>query len=475
MSTDNSSSPEDASGSKNRANTNKNKNKRTNRNKNENKRTNKNNSANKSKRTNKNKNNSANKNKGNETKHKTATGSPTPYDDAFRSMTNEDTELLMPLFAWLYKKQRWLPSNKKIEIRVLESAHPDASGQTTTYSDALCEVIDAGEMSGIYHLEMEAKPDLLRTVEDTDSGKKLLPAIADRLQITYGRSLSAHHDKIGTPSGRPTPYNIAVLALHTSANVPDKLTIKIAGDDPQNKDNEIMMDVPAPSEYTDGETTDDAPLPPIPSSVTTLTVPIVDVSQISVRELIAWRLYFLVPFHIMAYEKLLETAFGTKEKNEEKKKRALAELEPMLRDDYNLIWSALRKDAGFTPHATFDVVRCTENVVRGMCDLRNLTSKDKIANLILPKKEVIDMKAYAKEIEQAGIAKGMAKGLTKGREEGREEERTKAVDAENTAVQNYVDEARQSGKENSAIIEGIKRIWGWSQEKARTAVLGAAT
>lgn len=60
-------------------------------------------------------------------------------------------------------------------------------------------------------------------------------------------------------------------------------------------------------------------------------------------------MYIIVPFHIMAYEGLLDAAFGVAGKTAEEKQQALAELAPKLRSEHNMIWQALGEDTGFTP------------------------------------------------------------------------------------------------------------------------------
>lgn len=146
-------------------------------------------------------------------------------------------------------------------------------------------------MSGFYHLEMESSTKQLHLTKDKKNGE-LPPAIAERLASYSTRDLSAHVDKMFHLGGQPVRYHTAVLALRSNSNVPDELTIWIAGDNEgkaqdRNEKDGIVLDAPPGAAYIDNDAADSSQWEPIRLSQAILSVPIIKVNGIPVSELIA--------------------------------------------------------------------------------------------------------------------------------------------------------------------------------------------
>ena len=200
--------------------------------------------------------------------------SSTPYDDVFRTLLTDCTELMIPVVNEIFHTD--YTGNEK--IRLLQNEHfiqmPDGSKQERI-TDSSFEII-SGNTCNIkckkrYHIECQSFEDgsmVVRMFEyDTQIALENRELTPDTLTVSFPDS--------------------AIISLRHTSHTPDKMNINIL----------------------------------TPGGNVSYNVPVLKVRQYSADELFEKHLFFLIPFHIFVYEK----DFNEIEQNDEKLKKLEAE------------------------------------------------------------------------------------------------------------------------------------------------------
>lgn len=200
--------------------------------------------------------------------------SSTPYDDVFRTLLTDCTELMIPVVNEIFHTD--YTGNEK--IRLLQNEHfiqmPDGSKQERI-TDSSFEII-SGNTCNIkckkrYHIECQSFEDgsmVVRMFEyDTQIALENRELTPDTLTVSF-------HDS-------------AIISLRHTSHTPDEMNINIL----------------------------------TPGGNVSYNVPVLKVRQYSADELFEKHLFFLIPFHIFVYEK----DFNEIEQNDEKLKKLEAE------------------------------------------------------------------------------------------------------------------------------------------------------
>ena len=204
--------------------------------------------------------------------------SPTAYDDSFRTMLNDCTELIIPVVKEIFGENY----TGKEEIILGINEHflaQDGGNEEKRITDSSFIIVRSDGTKKRYHLECESNLDdsILLRIFEYDAQIAL-----DEGKVTYYTlTVSFPHS--------------AVLALRHSQSFPDKMTIRVV----------------------------------TPGGETGYVVPIVKVQQYSLDEIFDKKLLFFLPFYIFSHEKELPDC-ATDEKKLE-----------MLKDDYRLIRARL--------------------------------------------------------------------------------------------------------------------------------------
>ena len=194
--------------------------------------------------------------------------SSTPYDDVFRTLLTDCTELMIPVVNEIFHTN--YTGNEK--IRLLQNEHfiqmPDGSNSSfEIISDNTCNI----KCKKRYHIECQSFEDgsmVVRMFEyDTQIALENRELTPDTLTVSF-------------------PYS-AIISLRHTSHTPDEMNINIL----------------------------------TPGGNVSYNVPVLKVRQYSADELFEKHLFFLIPFHIFVYEK----DFNEIEQNDEKLKKLEAE------------------------------------------------------------------------------------------------------------------------------------------------------
>ena len=191
--------------------------------------------------------------------------SSTPYDDVFRTLLTDCTELMIPVVNEIFHTN--YTGNEK--IRLLQNEHfiqmPDSSFEIM--SGNTCNI----KCKKRYHIECQSFEDgsmVVRMFEyDTQIALENRELTPDTLTVSFPDS--------------------AIISLRHTSHTPDKMNINIL----------------------------------TPGGNVSYNVPVLKVRQYSADELFEKHLFFLIPFHIFVYEK----DFNEIEQNDEKLKKLEAE------------------------------------------------------------------------------------------------------------------------------------------------------
>ena len=182
--------------------------------------------------------------------------SSTPYDDVFRTLLTDCTELMIPVVNEIFHTN--YTGNEK--IRLLQNEHfiqmPDGSKQERI-TDSSFEIISDNtcniKCKKRYHIECQSFEDgsmVVRMFEyDTQIALENRELTPDTLTVSF-------------------PYS-AIISLRHTSHTPDEMNINIL----------------------------------TPGGNVSYNVPVLKVRQYSADELFEKHLFFLIPFHIFVYEK----------------------------------------------------------------------------------------------------------------------------------------------------------------------------
>ena len=193
----------------------------------------------------------------------------TPYDDVFRTLLTDCTELMIPVVNEIFHTKY----TGKETICLLQNEHfikmPDGSEQERI-TDSSFEIISeetapiAQGQKKRYHIECQSTEDgsmIVRMFEyDTQLALENREFISNILTVQFPDS--------------------AIVSLRHTKNTPEEMIVKVL----------------------------------TPGGRVSYTVPVLKVKRYTIHELFAKKLFFLIPFHIFAYEK------NFKELEENKKK-----------------------------------------------------------------------------------------------------------------------------------------------------------
>ena len=192
----------------------------------------------------------------------------TPYDDVFRTLLTDCTALIIPVVNELFHTSY----TGKETIHLLQNEHfiklPDGSEQERI-TDSSFEIL--GRERKRYHVECQSTEDgsmIVRMFEyDTQLALENREFISNILTVQFPDS--------------------AIVSLRHTKNTPEEMTVKVL----------------------------------TPGGKVSYTVPILKVKRYTIHELFEKKLFFLIPFHIFAYEK----DFKELEENNKKLKQLEAE------------------------------------------------------------------------------------------------------------------------------------------------------
>ena len=192
----------------------------------------------------------------------------TPYDDVFRTLLTDCTALIIPVVNELFHTSY----TGKETIHLLQNEHfiklPDGSEQERI-TDSSFEIL--GRERKRYHVECQSTEDgsmIVRMFEyDTQLALENREFISNILTVQFPDS--------------------AIVSLRHTKNTPEEMTVKVL----------------------------------TPGGRVSYTVPVLKIKRYTIHELFEKKLFFLIPFHIFAYEK----DFKELEENKKKLKQLEAE------------------------------------------------------------------------------------------------------------------------------------------------------
>ena len=192
----------------------------------------------------------------------------TPYDDVFRTLLTDCTALIIPVVNELFHTSY----TGKETIHLLQNEHfiklPDGSEQERI-TDSSFEIL--GRERKRYHVECQSTEDgsmIVRMFEyDTQLALENREFISNILTVQFPDS--------------------AIVSLRHTKNTPEEMTVKVL----------------------------------TPGGRVSYTVPVLKIKRYTIHELFERKLFFLIPFHIFAYEK----DFKELEENKKKLKQLEAE------------------------------------------------------------------------------------------------------------------------------------------------------
>ena len=200
----------------------------------------------------------------------------TPYDDVFRTLLTDCTELMIPVVNEIFHTDY----TGKETICLLQNEHfikmPNGSEQERI-TDSSFEIIRKETSPELqiqrkrYHIECQS----------TEDGSMIIRMFEYDVQLALeNKEMTADTLTVRFPDS-------AIVSLRHSKNTPEVMTVKVQ----------------------------------TPGGRISYTVPVLKVKRYTINELFEKKLFFLIPFHIFAYEK----AFKELEENKKKLKQLEAE------------------------------------------------------------------------------------------------------------------------------------------------------
>ena len=200
----------------------------------------------------------------------------TPYDDVFRTLLTDCTELMIPVVNEIFHTKY----TGKETVCLLQNEHfikmPDGSEQERI-TDSSFEIISeetapiAQVQKKRYHIECQS----------TEDGTMIVRMFEYDTQLALeNRALTSNTLTVQFPDS-------AIVSLRHTKNTPEEMIVKVL----------------------------------TPGGRVSYTVPVLKVKRYTIHELFEKKLFFLIPFHIFAYEK----NFKELEENKKKLKQLEAE------------------------------------------------------------------------------------------------------------------------------------------------------
>ena len=200
----------------------------------------------------------------------------TPYDDVFRTLLTDCTELMIPVVNEIFHTHY----TGKETICLLQNEHfikmPDGSEQERI-TDSSFEIISeetapiAQGQKKRYHIECQS----------TEDGSMIVRMFEYDTQLALeNREFTSNILTVQFPDS-------AIVSLRHTKNTPEEMTVKVL----------------------------------TPGGRVSYTVPVLKIKRYTIHELFEKKLFFLIPFHIFAYEK----DFKELEENKKKLKQLEAE------------------------------------------------------------------------------------------------------------------------------------------------------
>lgn len=176
----------------------------------------------------------------------------TPYDDVFRTLLTDCTELIIPVVNEIFH----MNYTGKEQIYLLQNEHFIQTPDNTTQeriTDSSFKIIEENGNARHYHIECQS----------TEDGSMLIRMFEYDVQIAFeNRELSSDSLTVHFPAS-------AILSLRFTKYTPDKMTIHLV----------------------------------TPGGTVSYDVRIFKMKRYTVDELFDKKLFFLIPFHIFSYEK----------------------------------------------------------------------------------------------------------------------------------------------------------------------------
>ncbi|MBR3722507.1 MAG: hypothetical protein IKN12_07035, partial [Selenomonadaceae bacterium] len=189
--------------------------------------------------------------------------SPTAYDDSFRTLLNDCSELIIPVVNEVFGEH--FTGKEKVSLGVNELfIKQDNSRMKKRITDSSFVIISGDNTEKRYHIECEEQLDksILLRIFEYDA------------QIALNESNATNYSlKVSFPHS-------AVLALRSPLNSPDSMQISVV----------------------------------TPNGEIKYSVPIIKAQQYGLEEIFEKRLLFLLPFYIFSREKELPECNGNEEK-----------------------------------------------------------------------------------------------------------------------------------------------------------------
>ena len=268
----------------------------------------------------------------------------TPYDDVYRTLLNDCTSLIIPVVNEVFQKQH----GEEEEITVLNNEFyiTEQDGwQKERITDSNFIIGDT-----CYHLECQSTPDGTIIMRVFEYGSQ----IAIRDSYIKNNVLTVNFPKA------------AILYLRQTKNTPDYMNICIQ----------------------------------VPETSCTYCVPVMKVQNYTLQEIFDKKLFFLIPFHIFAYEK----NFPEYESDEEKLQE--------LTTEYQHIVSRLNdctESGVINEYEKKTVIAMSKKVLEALT-VKYSKVQEGVGKIMGGK--ILDYEA--KDILNQGIEKGIEKGIIKG-------------------------------------------------------------
>ena len=283
----------------------------------------------------------------------------TPYDDVFRTLLTDCTELMIPVVNEIFHTKY----TGKETICLLQNEHfirmPDGSEQERI-TDSSFEIISeetapiAQGQKKRYHIECQS----------TEDGTMIVRMFEYDTQLALeNREFTSNILTVQFPDS-------AIVSLRHTKNTPEEMTVKVL----------------------------------TPGGRVSYTVPVLKIKRYTIHELFERKLFFLIPFHIFAYEK----DFKELEENSEK----LAKLE----EEYTAIVNRLeedRKNGDLNEYEKVTILEMSDTVIK------HLAAKyEKVRKGVGESMGGKVLEYEAKDILNRGRAEGRDEGRREGRAEG---------------------------------------------------------
>ena len=283
----------------------------------------------------------------------------TPYDDVFRTLLTDCTELMIPVVNEIFHTDY----TGKETICLLQNEHfikmPNGSEQERI-TDSSFEIIRKETSPELqiqrkrYHIECQS----------TEDGSMIIRMFEYDVQLALeNKEMTADTLTVRFPDS-------AIVSLRHSKNTPEVMTVKVQ----------------------------------TPGGRISYTVPVLKVKRYTINELFEKKLFFLIPFHIFVYEK----SFKELEENSEK----LAKLE----EEYTAIVNRLeedRKNGDLNEYEKVTILEMSDTVIK------HLAAKyEKVRKGVGESMGGKVLEYEAKDILNRGRAEGRDEGRREGRAEG---------------------------------------------------------